>query len=227
MLPSVCMTAVCPRCRAPLYGPVCQVCGAQASAFGAQAAPQGQPPPYGYGQPMPYGMPYGVPYRAPPAGKKMAVAGGILALVGSGLVILFAAMALGNHDVTDQKAASGFLIAAIVLALASAVPAVLAMRGSWVGSMLAGILQTLDMFTALMCVGAIASAKDRLKLQDLFSFNDDGVDPDRIKALETLSGLMVLGVLVTLIAAIFCYIGIASARRWKRTSTPMQATDVF
>jgi hypothetical protein len=192
------------------------MCGAR---FDMPAPPQGYAP---YPQ-----QPYGMAPQRPPT-KRMAVAGGVLSIVASATVIAIAAGALANDDVAREAAAKGFLFVAIVVAIVALVMAVLAIRGAWWGSLIAGIFQSIQLLVTLGCIGAIAEAKDKLRMEDwVNTVSGEGVDSDHIHALDALNGFFVMALLVVLVAMIFSYIGIGGAKRWARARASMQATSAF
>jgi uncharacterized membrane protein len=203
-------------------------CGAPAPVAAWQQPPY--PPQQGYyGQPgMPYGQPmgYGQPYMMMPVpvrppSKKMAIAGGVLSLIGCAIVVLLSIWALGNADFKHTDAASGMVYVTLVVTLAAGLMSVFAIQGKWWGALVAGILQTLNVIMTLLCCGAAQAARTHLIFEDVF------LESDRSKALQAISTAFACSVLVVLVAAIFCYIGISGAKQWARYRTHMKATETF
>lgn len=211
--------------------------------YGQVQPPYGQPPmahpgmmqpaPQGWGQPQPgvqYMGPGGVPYmvmqmpgpQAP--SKRWAMVGGIMDLVACGfyvLIGLIGMIAASSERGDDKGAAMAGLFVFLLLGVAGIIFGIYAIKGRWGGALGAGILHTL---TALICFGAIGAIEDDKKDSDSLSYYYDSKPNE---GLEAAQGALVLFALLSLLTAIFCFIGISGARNFARHQQHVRASDHF
>jgi hypothetical protein len=213
------MTPPCPRCRAPLTGPVCSACGA-----GAWPPPHPAYPPY---PPHPHAGPWG-PYPGHPyggvavaRGKGLAVPGGIMSIIAGAIVMLLALATLGADGAADDEAAVVVLGICAAFGAGGIVFGVFSIKGRWWGAMIAGIAQTLICLTSFLFIGAIEEARQERELFGSYMSQDER------EAFDVLVGAFGLLSLFALVTAILCYIGISSARRHAAYLAHQRATLPF
>lgn len=155
------MTPPCPRCGAPLHGPVCASCGTR-----FEIAPPGQypaPPSSPYPPlPPPYGPP---PVHAPPRPPRVTGAA-VFNIVLFSLYLLFAL--LGIAGASEQQGADdrqGAVIGGVVILIfgaAGLTMSVYLIKGRWWGGLVAGVLQAILGLLYLLALVGVLAAKDEL-----------------------------------------------------------------
>lgn len=244
------MHPACPRCRAPLNGPFCGACGlrldgqaplpplGQGQAYPPvyaqqphQYAPQPQqgwaPPPGVPG--VQYMGPGGVPYmvmQVPAQGpsKRWAMVGGIMDLVACGFYVLIGLVGMlavskeGGHDKNEAMAG---LFVFLVLGVAGIIFGIYSIKGKWGGALAAGILHSL---VTLVCFAGIGAAEDEKKTEDSYSYYYDAKPNEDIAAAQ---GVLVIFALLSLLTAIFCFMGISGAKNYARHQQHVRASDHF
>jgi hypothetical protein len=213
------MTNVCPRCRAPLTGPVCTACGAP-----APVSAWGQPPPgmyYGHMPPYGYGGYQMMPVPMQPPKKTFAVVGGITSLCACGLVLLLLAVGYGNHDFRREDGVPEIIAFTLALTAAAGLFSVFSILGKWWGALVAGILQSVNTLMTLALCGGAQEAKEKAMFDSFY------IDHRRGDELETLTTLYAFSALGVMLAAIFLYIGISGAKRLAQNKRHLQATETF
>jgi hypothetical protein len=187
------------------------------------------------GQPMPYGQPYGqpgympgyqmVPMPTTPPTKRMAVVGGVMTLIASALTLGLCAWTLGNHDFTGRDGHSGVTYVTMAFAVVAGVMAVFGIKGQWWGSLVAGILQTIQVLMTLAMAGLCIETREHLMLR--YDWDSVPYDDPRLEVLKSMSSGYFIACLAVLMAAIFAYIGIGGARAWVRYQRHLAATGAF
>lgn len=246
------MHPVCPRCRAPLNGPFCAACGlrldgqaplpplgqgqAYPPVYGhAPQQPQYAQPPQGWAPPpgvqpgVQYMGPGGVPYmvmQMPAQGpsKRWAMVGGIMDLVACGfyvLVGLIGLLAVSNERGHDKGAAMAGLVVFLLLGVAGIIFGIYSIKGKWGGALGAGILHSL---LTLVCFAGVGAAEDEKKPADSFSYYYDAKPNEDMEAAQ---GVLVIFALLSLLTAIFCFMGISGAKNYARHQQHVRASDHF
>jgi hypothetical protein len=191
---------------------------------GMQVGVPPQPPGMQYGTP-PYPPPpaYAAPMGGPPPSKKMAMTGGIFAIVLSSLYLLIALLgtigaAAGDEPDKGSTVAGGMIF--LVLGLAGVIFGVFAVKGRWWGALVGAIIQTLLGLLLLLTVVVLAAAEDAA---------DSPFDQTDAEALGIVKAVILGWLLVTVAAAVLNYLGIPSARRWEeaRSRSHLRAADQF
>ncbi len=228
------MTSVCPRCRTPLSGPACTACGARfdvppgAPPVSAYVPPPMYPSPYMMYQPMPYPV---APVRR---GKGMAMPGGIMSIITGAIVLAMTVASLSKAGFRDHGSVLGLLIVCLVLGIAGVLFGIYAIKARWWACLIGGIAMTVTTVMGFAFIGVVESIKkEHYRSYDYYDYSYGntpdygGMSSDDFHTLEALAGGFFLLALISLIAAIFCYIGVASSKAYERHQKHLQATEQF
>jgi hypothetical protein len=174
-----------------------------------------------YGQPAPPPPQYAAP-AGPPPSKAMAMTGGISGIVMSSLYLLIALLAIIGGAASDEQDTDGAVIGGIVFlvfGLGGVIFGVYAVKGRWWGCMIGGILQSV---LGLLLLAAYAGLSEAERKAGVFS----EMAADDIGKVKT---FILVWLLITVVTAVFNFIGIASAKNWERghSRSHLRAADQF
>jgi hypothetical protein len=176
----------------------------------------------------PGGMPYmmmQVPNNAP--SRKWAMVGGIMDIVVSSIYLLIgllAAVGASGDRSNDKGSLMMGLFIFICLGVAGIIFGVYSTRGRWGGALGGGILHSVLALICFIGVGAVQSVKDRRRSYDYY---DSYYRSSEDKGLDAAAGFMVIFALLSVLTAIFCFIGIGGAKARARYDAHMRATGAF
>lgn len=196
---------------------------------------QGGMPPYGYPPPPPppHGLPYGGQYVMMPVqnhapSKRWAMVGGIMDIVTSSIYLLLGLIAFAaasSEPAGDKGSVMMGLFIFNGLAVLGIIFGVYAIRGRWGGALGGGILHSVS---ALFCFGVIGLVQEEKERRDrLYGYDDYYYESSRDKEYEAIAGVLVLFALLSVLTAIFNYIGISGAKARQRYEQHMRATETF
>ncbi len=173
--------------------------------------------------------PGGVPYmmmQVPAQGpsKRWAMVGGIMDLVACGfygLIGLVGLLAVSNERGGDKDAAMLGLSIFLLMGVVGIVFGIYAIKGRWGGALGAGILHSL---LTLVCFAGVGAAADEKESRAAYSYYESSSRNDGFEAAQ---GMLVIFALLSLLTAIFCFMGISGAKNYARHQQHVRASDHF